>query len=59
MISSKMAAWILVIQFKVLVMAVALLSQIFEYNSFILLYILLDSLNLLVYFPRPDSGVGV
>jgi len=59
MISSKMAAWILVIQFKVLVMAVALLSQIFEYNSFILLYILLDSLNLFVYFPRPDSGVGV
>jgi len=59
MISSKMAAWILVIQFKVLVMAVPLLTQIFGYNNFILLYILLDSLNLFFYFPRPDSGVGV
>ena len=59
MISLKMAAWILVIQFKVLVMAVALLSKIFGYNSFILLCILLDSLDLFFYFPRPDSGVGV
>lgn len=54
-----MAAWILAIQFKVLVMAVALLSKIFGYNSFILLCILLDSLDLFFYFPRPDSGVGV
>lgn len=54
-----MAACILVIQFKFLVMAVALLSKIFGYSSFILLYILLDSLNLFFYFPRPDSGVGV
>lgn len=59
MISLKMAAWILVIQSKVLVMAVALLSKIFGFKIFILLYILLDSLCLFFYFPRPDSGVGV